>query len=156
MKLDTHTGRKDAADHRISEVVTQLKQGAWAEKLCNHLDQDYVRQGIEQGFQIGVDETHPHQPATRNMQSAAEHPEVINEYLQKECALGNILGPFPLSTVPKFHINRFGVIPQKHHPGNWRLITVMSFPEGRSINDAIDHKLCSLSYIMVTKLLYLP
>ena len=37
----------------------------------------------------------------------------------------------------------FGVIPKKHQPGKWRLITDMSFPEDQSINDCIDQKLCS-------------
>ena len=43
-------------------------------------------------------------------------------------------------------------IPKKHQPGKWHLITDMSFPEDRSINDSIDRKLCSLSYIIVDKI----
>jgi len=43
----------------------------------------------------------------------------------------------------------FGVIPKKHQPGKCRLITDLSFSEGRSVNDAIDTSLCSLKYITV-------
>ena len=50
---------------------------------------------------------------------------------------------------PEVHINRFGVIPKKHKLGKWHLITDLSFPEGASINDAIDPSLCSLKYITV-------
>ena len=47
------------------------------------------------------------------------------------------------------HINRFGVIPKKHQQGKWHLIKGLSFPEGKSVNDSIDPKLCSLKYITV-------
>ena len=61
----------------------------------------------------------------------------------------NIIGPFPLHKSPEVHINRFGVIPKKHQSGKWRLITDLSFPEGASVNDAIDPDLCSLKYVTV-------
>lgn len=44
------------------------------------------------------------------------------------------------------HINRFGVIPKKHQPGKWRLITDLSFPEGAN---AISPEISSLSYTTV-------
>jgi len=59
------------------------------------------------------------------------------------------MGPFAKIGAPRVHINRFGAIPKKHQPGKWRIITDLSFPEGASINDAIDPKLCSMSYITV-------
>ena len=36
-----------------------------------------------------------------------------------------------------------------HQPGKWCLITDLSFPEGASVNDAIDPSLCSLKYVTV-------
>ncbi len=82
------------------------------------------------------------------MLSAKKNPQIIEDYLAKECAAGNILGPFPLNTLA-VHINRFGAIPKKYHPGKWRLITDLSYPEGHSINDAINPELCAMSYITV-------
>ncbi len=81
------------------------------------------------------------------MQSANQNEDVIENYLSEDIAAGNILGPIPLSS--SVHINRFGVIPKKHQMGKWRLITDLSFPEGYSVNDAIDSELCSMSYISV-------
>lgn len=53
--------------------------------------------------------------AKTNMQSAMENPTVIQDYLEKETAAGNILGPFRQDDFPDdVHINRFGVIPKKH------------------------------------------
>ena len=51
----------------------------------------------------------------------------------------------PPSALPEVHINRFGVIPKKYELGKWRLITHLSYPEGSSVNDAIDPSLCSLT-----------
>ena len=86
------------------------------------------------------------------MQSASEHPEVIQAYLDKECALGRMLGPFNTAdrhALPRCQVNRFGVIPKGHNTGKWRLITDLSYPPGRSVNDGIDPELCSLSYVSV-------
>jgi hypothetical protein len=46
-------------------------------------------------------------------------------------------------------VNRFGVIPEGHNTGKWRLITDLSFPPGRSVNDGVDPDLCSLTYTTV-------
>ena len=62
---------------------------------------------------------------------------------------GRMLGPFPLSWRDRLHINRFGLIPKGHDTGKFRLITDLSYPRGRSVNDGIDSDLTSLSYISV-------
>ena len=85
------------------------------------------------------------------MGSAAEYPEVIIEYLQKELSLGRMLGPVRDIThgLPSIHINRFGVIPKGHNTGKFRLITDLSFPSGTSVNDRIDPALSSMVYTTV-------
>ena len=120
--------------------------------LANHPDQDFAQfivRGIREGFPIGVDPTASFVSARRNMSSALENPQVIEEYLSKEVTAGNIFGPFSPSALPEVHINRFGVIPKKHQPGRWHLITELSHHEGTSVNDAIDCALCSLTYTTV-------
>ena len=60
--------------------------------------------------------------------------------------LGRVIGPFQreeLATVPELHINRFGVIPNGHNTGKWRLITDLSYPPEASVNDGVDPSLCS-------------
>jgi len=83
------------------------------------------------------------------MSTARHHPEVIEEYLQKELAQSNILGPFPLSLNQIMHVNQFGVVPKKHQPGKWHLITDLPFPKEESVNNTNDTSLCSLKYITV-------
>jgi hypothetical protein len=46
-------------------------------------------------------------------------------------------------------VNRFGVIPKKGQPGQWRLIIDLSHPKGRSINAGISRELCSMHYVSV-------
>ena len=81
------------------------------------------------------------------MASARKHPAVIDTYLQEETKQGNILDPFTQANAPSVHISRIEVIPKKHQPGKWRVITDLSFPKDKSANDAISTSLCSLSYI---------
>lgn len=151
MALNTHPHHGRGTDPRLATIRTPLNLPTWAWMLRNHPDKDYVRYlltGIEHGFQIGIAEDRVFHSASQNMLSAKKNPQIIEDYLAKECAAGNILGPFPLNTLA-VHINRFGAIPKKHQPGKWRLITDLSYPEGHSINDAINPELCAMSYITV-------
>ena len=79
---------------------------------------------------------------------AIQNPEVVWDYLVRECMEGRIIGPLPLSDFPRIHISRFGVIP-KSSPGKWRLIVDLSAPEGHSVNDGVREDLCSLKYVTV-------
>ena len=52
------------------------------------------------------------------MCSAMEHPEVVRDYLAKECAEGRKLGLFPVDTFLGVQVSRFGVIPKKERQGS--------------------------------------
>ena len=82
------------------------------------------------------------------MRSAKQQPEIVAEYIRKECEAGRLLGPLDPQLFPKVQVSRFGVIP-KSDPGKWRLILDLSSPEGSSVNDGIDPERCSLSYMKV-------
>ena len=86
------------------------------------------------------------------MRLAGEYPEVVRDYIAKECLLWRLLGPFDPQGLPGVHTSRFGVIP-KGNSGNWRLILDLSAPEGFSVNDGIEPGLCSLSYVSVEVIL---
>ena len=136
----------------LSSVTTPLVIPAWEQALETHPDRAYAKyilHGLQFGFRIGFNRSHSLQSASANMLSARLHPVVIDEYLGKELALGRMLGPFPASfSLPELQINRFGVIP-KAQSGKWRLITDLSFPPEKSVNDGIDPEFCSLSYTTV-------
>lgn len=124
----------------------------WQASLAYHPDRDFanwVVAGIRHGFRIGFDYTRGRpRRSNRNLASAFEKPQVIREYLAKECAEGRIMGPFTSTELPQLHISRFGVVP-KSTQGKWRLILDLSSPDGHSVNDGISEALCSLSYVSV-------
>ena len=132
-------------------ISTPLQIKVWKQALAHHLDpafRHYIIEGLSEGFRIGFDRRQPLQSARKNMPSAAQHHTVVSEYVANEKALGHFQGPIA-KPQPNIHINRFGVIPKGHIPGRWRLITDLSFPPERSVNDGIDPALCSLSYVSV-------
>ena len=104
----------------------------------------YIIDGLWHGFRVGFNHSCQLHSSHRNMQSALQQPTVVDEHVQGEKQGGRIVVPFPPSVVPGLHVNRMGIIPKGHTPGRWRLITDLSFPEGRSINDGIPAALCSL------------
>ena len=143
----------------LGMVRTLLRASAWASALAAHPDKAFVRYllaGIMEGFRIGFRRPVPLRSAQRNMQSALDHPDVVQAYIAAECARGRMLGPFSPSaqvqvSLPPCHVNRFGVIPKGRNTGRWRLITDLSFPPGLGVNDGIDPDLCSLTYTSVDK-----
>lgn len=62
-------------------------------------------------------------------------------------------GPLPASLLDSqpVHVIRVGVVPKGHTPGQWRMITDLSFPEGSSVNDGVDSAFCSLEYTSVDR-----
>ena len=140
---------------RLAGVFTPLNLPQWEAMLDKHPDRsyvDFILGGIRDGFRIGY---HPPaegpslSSARKNMRSADDNPQVVQDYLEAELRRGMVLGPFIRAEVPEVHLNRFGVIPKSHQPGRWRLIVDLSYPEGRSVNDGISPDLCSLQYVKV-------
>lgn len=132
-------------------ITTPLVQRTWERSLAEHPDQrlaKFIMDGIKNGFRIGFNYCHQCRSSLSNMASAQAHPEAVSKYLEEEIAKGRIIGPLNARSLPEVHVSPFGVIP-KGSTGKWRLIVNLSAPEGRSVNDGIQEKWCSLSYISV-------
>ena len=156
-KCDNYPAHRPCRSEQLPEqksrcVNIPLQVKAWRQVLTHHPDpafQRYIIESLSEEFCIGFDCRQPLQSARKNMPSAVQHHTVVAEYVANEKALRHFHGPMP-KPQPNIHINWFGsVIPKGHTPGKWRLITVLSFPPGRSVNDGIDLALCSLSYVPV-------
>ena len=134
------------------QVETPLSIFIWQRLLLPHPHQELVQMflyGLKYGFRIGYSyEGSQLSSAIKNMQSALEHPEVVDSYLAEELGSNRLVGPFSRKLIPKAHISRFGVIP-KAHSGKWRLILDLSHPKHKSVNDGIPKNLCSLSYVTI-------
>ena len=109
----------------LTEVKTPLRVHAWAAALQSHPDtefKEYLLQGIRSGFRIGFNCRQPLKASHQNMCSAYDNPQVIEDYLGKESAMGHVVGPLPCQTLPHAHASPFGVIPKSSQPAKWRMI----------------------------------
>ena len=64
-----------------------LNAEAWQKHLSHHPNRDfvdYIVNGIQKGFRLGVNFEATYSSASRNMQSAILHKGVVVEYLKKE------------------------------------------------------------------------
>lgn len=96
--------------------------------LINFLD------GITHRLRIGY--AGPSFPrCTKNALTAAQHPDVVAEYILKEISLSHTVGPFPAPPFLSFVCSSLGVRPKK--TGSHRLIMNLSRPFGQSVNDSI-------------------
>ena len=150
--LDNCRGPSIRVPEQLRGGTSPLRWKAWEDCLRDYPDHsftEYIVQGIRDGFRIGFNyRDNRCRSAKQNMYSAREHPQVVREYLAKECSMGHVLGPFSPETLPQVQVSRFGVIP-KSTPNKWRLILDLSSPEGASVNNGIEADLCSLSYVSV-------
>lgn len=125
----------------------------WSQCLEDHPDKaysSYLINGIGAGFRVGFQYGRKQCiRAESNMQSARQHPEVIDAYLAAEVRAGRVLGPLEPGDYPRVHVNRFGLVPKNHQPGKWRLIVDLSHPRGASVNDGVEPELCTMSYTSV-------
>ena len=113
LKYASQKEQSSSVDSRLAGSQTPLRIPAWSKKLQQHLDKDfasYILWCIEKGFHIGVNPPVSLKSGTKNMQSALQHPEIIDDYLQKELLQEQVQGPFPVHTTRLVHINCFGVI----------------------------------------------
>ena len=113
-----------------------------------HYPNTAVSDELIHGFQFGfpLHYTGSRLPtAANNLKSALEHPDVVRQKIQNEIGLGRIGGPFPEKPISTLRVSPLGLV-EKKTPGDFRLIHHLSFPDGDSLNDSIDHDLCSVQY----------
>ena len=84
----------------------------------------------------------------KNLLSAYEHRDVVQNKLNKELQENRLAGPFRSPPFAKFHVSPIGVVP-KNAPGDFRLIHHLSYPSRNSVNDFIDKSERTVSYAMI-------
>ena len=138
----------------LERIPSPLEVASWENLLASHPDkrfQRFIVEGIQRGFRIGCNPSHPRRSSSRNMRSAYDHPQVVQEYLDREVALNRVvkIRAKDAEAIEGLQLNPIGVIPKRGRPGKWRLIVDLSSPEGGSVNDGITSELCSISYASV-------
>ena len=114
----------------------------WNLKLLEQLLEGYpdrdIVEWMKYGWPIGRLPTMEDPTVTfKNHKGATEHPEALEEYIQKERTYGAVMGPFQV--IP-FEDN-LGISPLSTRPKKdseeRRVIVDLSFPPGQSVNDGI-------------------
>ena len=96
------------------EVVTPLKWEVWDYFLVNHPDQEYRRykvMGLLEGIGFNYDRLRVVKSYIKYGVNNAK-PDIVRDYLSKECAEGWVLGPLPPELFSSVQISRIGVIPK--------------------------------------------
>ena len=130
----------------LQRAHTPLRRSAFEHELKAHPDKAWVSwllNGIDNGVSTGYNGPHFSYTA-RNLTSALQHPEVVDDELQKEVESGRILGPFCQPPLKNLRTSGLGAVPKKN--GKWRVILHLSAPEGLSINDFISKDEFSMHY----------
>ena len=147
--IKPHAPQPDPLPLTSHTVVTPLKAGSFGLQLRTHPDRAFAQavvSDIQRGACIGYIGPRSTLRA-RNLRSATINPDVISETLHKECVAGRMAGPYDCPPCPKFRSSGVGLVPKKS--GKMRMITHLSAPAGRSINDFIPKDLYSLQYTSV-------
>ena len=79
------------------------------------------------------------------MASAHQFPKLLQQCLDKEIALGRILGPFMQPPIDNLVCSLVGMVAKKNST-KMRMITHLSYPTGNSIDHHIDPKDTTTSY----------
>lgn len=130
-------------------IKTPLRHSQFESELANHPDKSWVAwltRSIATGVHVGYQGSR-HALIADNLHSSHMHPNIIESELAKEVTAGRMAGPYPLHSLPDVHCSGIGVVPKKG--GKWRMITHLSAPTGRSINDAIPKEHYSLRYASI-------
>ena len=103
-----------------------------------------LTEGFLNGFKLHYTGPRFHRESS-NLVSASRHKDELKAKVQKEIDLGRIVGPFKTLPIDTLQISPVGIVP-KSDGKSWRMITHLSYPEGRGINDFIDPDLCTVRY----------
>ena len=120
-------------------VSSSLNIPAWEKYLSDYPDKRVI-QYLKFGFPLSLTEGHDlHNTDVSNHASAVQYPEAVTEYLEKEMALGAILGP--VAKVPHANYHCSSLLTRPKDLNKCRVILDLSYPAGASVNHFVDKTL---------------
>lgn len=131
------------------QPVTPIKPDVLKHLLTGYptTETKFLVEGFTYGFKIPFSGPYPPK-TTKNLASAFQHSEVIENKIAKEVSKGRIAGPFDNPPFEPFIVSPLGVVPKKT-PGAFRIIHHESYPFGSSLNAGIPKDLTSVKYATV-------
>ena len=114
-------------------LASQFNINAWKFYLAQYWDNQIVDL-LQYGFPLDFDRSALLQSTYVNHSSALKFPDHVQKYIETEKKYGAILGPFDKFPF-ECHVSPFLT---RHKPNNRRVILDLSFPQGKSVNDAVQ------------------
>lgn len=122
------------------DIKTLLK---YLSEYDNSEDSKLLSDGFINGFRLHY--TGPRMSVgAENLVSASIHKTETLKKLQSEVELGRMIGPFNKCPISTLRISPIGLV--KKRDKGWRLITHLSFPDGKGVNSFIDEDYCRVKY----------
>ena len=122
---------------RIPIPHSKLNISVWREKLVGYADYA-VCDLLEFGFPLDYKGDNLDFSSRRNHKGARDHAVFVSGYLERECRLGRMAGPFLTNPFPvPMMVSPINTVP-KDDPSERRVIVDLSWPPGRSVNFGIS------------------
>ena len=122
---------------RIAIPHSKLNISIWREKLVGYSDY-IICDLLEFGFPLDYRGKNLDFSSRRNHKGARDHAAYVSKYLERECGLGRMAGPFVADPFPvPMMVSPINTVP-KDDPTERRVIVDLSWPPGRSINFGIS------------------
>ena len=119
--------------------------------LVDHPDRNhvnYILDGYTYGFKIGNTRSPDPRPPCKNLREARRHETALRELINKEIALGHMLGPFKEPPLPNLVFSPLNLVPKANSATKFRLVQDLSYPwDGQqSVNACIPSENSSVQY----------
>ena len=143
IELESHT----LYDKDITTPICHKQLEFYLEGYNVPLKRELIN-GFKHGFDLGFRGTPNSNIKVKNLKSTLENPNKVNEKIDKELHEERLYGPFVKPSFSSFQINPIGLVPKKE-ANSFRIITNLSSPEGKSINDNIPDEFKSVQYASI-------
>lgn len=146
--ISRHQAGLQVADSTYLQPILNI--AVLQEGLSSHPDRDFVDRiinGAINGVRLGYNGPRYYREFP-NWPSATRNAEAVQKIIDSDVAKGRKIGPFLHPPTSTWVGSPLGAFEKKSSPGKFRVISDMSWPPGRSVNEFITED-CSLSYISV-------
>ena len=120
-------------------IPSGLHIGQWRKHLTNYPDReliDYLEFGFPSNYSALVIPT----PTFTNHHESKDFTRFIRDYIQTECRLGALLGPFVVPPFTPWTQVSPMMTREKADPSKRRVIVDLSYPKGKSVNAGIPRR----------------
>ena len=138
--------------HRVNPDILEVSVEEHPDKQAVQ----YVVQGFQSGFDLGLTHQPPPHPPCKNLREACHKPHIAQAMIDEEVCKGHIAGPFVEPPFPNMVFSPINLVPKAGAPPDapeikkYRLIHDLSHPyNDNSVNACIPKEAASVHYAKI-------